>query len=69
MGSSSEADLFSVSSEHYVVSSEHYESGSEHYELDSEHYAKLLAIADPVREKGRADKHLMEKVILELCAD
>lgn len=62
LGSSSEADLFSGSSEHYVVS-------SEHYEPDSEHYAKLLAIAAQVREKGRAAKNLMEKVILELCAE
>lgn len=62
MGNSSEADLFTGNSEHYVVS-------SELYEPDSEHYAKLLAIATQVREKGRVAKKLMETVILKLCAD
>lgn len=55
LGGATEADLFS--------------SGSEHSDLNSEHYGELLAIAAPIREKGRASKSLVEKVILELCAE
>lgn len=62
LGGVSEADLFTASSEHSVLS-------SEHYKPDSEHYGKLLTIAAPVREKGRASKSLVEKIILELCAE
>jgi ATP-dependent DNA helicase RecG len=69
LGSSSEVDLFSADSEHYRQDSEHYRQDSEHYQQDSEHKARFLAIAAPVREKGRAGKSLVEKTILELCAD
>jgi ATP-dependent DNA helicase RecG len=56
------------SSEHYEPSSEHYEPSSEHYESSSEHYERLVKIAAPIREKGRASKELVEQVILELCS-
>jgi ATP-dependent DNA helicase RecG len=64
-------DLFSLlpSSEHYEPSSEHYEPSSEHYEPSSEHYEHLREIAAPVREKGRVDKELVERVILKLCSE
>jgi ATP-dependent DNA helicase RecG len=64
-------DLLSLlpSSEHYESSSEHYESSSEHYEPSSEHYKRLQEIAAPVREKGRVNKSLVEKAILELCSE
>jgi ATP-dependent DNA helicase RecG len=64
-----EPDLFTGSSEHYEGSSEHYEGSSEHYTSDSEHYRHLLAIAGPVREKGRANKSLVERTILVLCGE
>lgn len=35
----------------------------------SEHYERLKDIAAPVREKGRADQELVERVILELCSE
>ncbi len=67
----SQSDLYSLisSSEHYELNSEHYEPSSEHYELSSEHYERLEDIAAPVREKGRADKQVVEQVILELCSE
>jgi ATP-dependent DNA helicase RecG len=52
-----------------LPSSEHYEPSSEHYEPSSEHYKRLKDIAAPVREKGRADQELVERVILELCSE
>jgi ATP-dependent DNA helicase RecG len=52
-----------------LSNSEHYEPSSEHYEPSSEHYHKLEKIAKPVREKGRASKDLVQKVILELCSE
>ncbi len=58
-----------ASSEHSDASSEHYASRSEHYAPDSEHYAALLAIAAPVREKGRANKDLVQRTILALCTE
>ena len=42
---------------------------SEHYEPSSEHYKRLQEIAAPVRQKGRVNKSLVEKVILELCCE
>lgn len=42
---------------------------SEHYELSSEHYKHLEGIAAPVRDKGRADQELVERVVLELCSE
>jgi ATP-dependent DNA helicase RecG len=66
-----QSDLLSLfpSSEHYELSSEHYEPSSEHYEPNSEHYKRLQEIATPVREKGRVNKSLVEKVILQLCSE
>ena len=52
-----------------LPSSEHYEQSSEHYGLSSEHYKRLKDIAVPVREKGRVDQELVERVILELCSE
>lgn len=60
LGGTPEIDLFSSGSEHSGSKSEHYKSSSEQYD-------KLIAIAAPIREKGRASKFLVEKVILELC--
>jgi len=66
-----QSDLLGLlpSSEHYEQSSEHYEQSSEHYGLSSEHYKRLKDIAVPVREKGRVDQELVERVILELCSE
>ncbi|MEH2445867.1 MAG: RNA-binding domain-containing protein [Nostoc sp.] len=66
-----QSDLLALlpSSEHYEPSSEHYEPSSEHYGLSSEHYKRLKDIAVPVREKGRVDQELVERVILELCSE
>jgi ATP-dependent DNA helicase RecG len=69
--SQGQSDLLSLfpSSEHYEPSSEHYEPSSEHYEPSSEHYKRLQEIAAPIREKGRVNKSLVEKVILQLCSE
>jgi ATP-dependent DNA helicase RecG len=66
-----QSDLLSLlpSSEHYELNSEHYEPSSEHYESSSEHYRRLQEIAAPIREKGRANKSLVEQAILELCSE
>ena len=63
-----------ISSEHSEISSEHSEISSEHSEISSEHsentnqlYEHLTEIAAPVRQKGRAEKELVKKVILKLC--
>lgn len=50
-------------------SSEHYTQDSEHYAPGSEHYEKLLNIANPVREKGRASREIVRNTILRLCAE
>lgn len=50
------------------ASSEHKDADSEHYEPDSEQYEELMAMAAPVREKGRADKALVRDTIVSLCA-
>ncbi len=56
------ADLFSSGSEQYAPS-------SEQYGPDSEHYKRLLEIAAPVRNKGRAPKELVQQIILAICAE
>ncbi|MEY3222287.1 MAG: hypothetical protein RLZZ203_1143 [Cyanobacteriota bacterium] len=63
------SEHYEPSSEHYEPSSEHCEPSSEHYELSSEHYKRLEDIAAPVREKGRTNKQVVEKVIIELCSE
>lgn len=52
----------------FAQSSEHLPKSSEHYDLDSEHYNQLEAIANPVKEKGRANKELVRSIILNLCS-
>jgi hypothetical protein len=37
--------------------------------MSSEHYEALLKIAKPVREKGRVDKVVVTKVLIQLCSD
>jgi ATP-dependent DNA helicase RecG len=65
----SRAALFSPRSEHLEASSEHLPERSEHLAVTSEHYQELLKIAGVVREKGKAGKDIVKKVILQLCAD
>ncbi|MEN8264614.1 MAG: RNA-binding domain-containing protein [Nitrospirota bacterium] len=48
---------------------EHLEGRSEHLESNSEHYKKLITIANPVREKRRVNKELVQSTILTLCSD
>ena len=48
--------------------SEHTDEGSEQSAGDSEHFARLARIAAPVRDKGRANKSLVRKTLLDLCA-
>ena len=40
---------------------------SDHLQPSSDHWEKLIAIATPVREKGKVSQELMEQIILELC--
>ncbi len=50
--------------------SEHYENDSEHYGNNSEHYdKKLLELAAPVREKGKANRELVKNTILQVCSE
>lgn len=53
-----------------VPNSEHYENNSEHYENNSEHYdQKLIQLAAPVREKGKANRELVKNTILQVCSE
>lgn len=46
------------------------EPNSEHYENNSEHYdQKLIQLAAPVREKGKANRELVKSTILQLCSE
>ncbi len=53
------------SSEHLGRSSEHLGRSSEHLDVLGDE--RLLAVAEPVRSKGKAPKHLVEDVIEKLC--
>ena len=46
---------------------EHRAANSEQYAADPEQYKELLAIAEQVRKKGRADSTLVKSTILRLC--
>ncbi len=77
------SEHYDISSEHYDISSEHYDTrdqlsgtrdqhsaiSSEHYDTSSEHYEHLRQIAAPVRQKRRANKKLVQKVVRELCSE
>lgn len=43
-------------------------ASSEHLPSDSEHFATLREIAAPVRDRGRAQKQVVRKVLLKLCS-
>lgn len=46
------------------------EPNSEHYENNSEHYQqKLVELAAPVREKGKANRELVKSTILQVCSE
>ena len=47
--------------------SEQKPAASEQKGVDSEQYDELLAMAAPIREKGRADKALVRETIVRLC--
>ncbi len=63
------SEHYNTSSEHYNTSSEHYNTSSEHYNTSSEHYEHLRQIAAPVRQKRRANKKLVQKVVRKLCSE
>ena len=62
-------DHLESSSDHLESSSDHLESSSDHLESSSDHWTKLMSIAQPIREKGKVPKELMEQAIQELCQD
>lgn len=56
------------SSVHLGVSSVHLERGSSvHLETASEHWTRLLEIAKPVRESGKAPRPRVEAALIEVC--
>jgi hypothetical protein len=55
--------------DHLESSSDHLEPSSDHLELSSDHWTKLMSIAQPITEKGKVPRELMEQAIQELCQD
>ncbi len=65
--SASNSEHSASNSEHSASNSEHSATSSEHSENTNQLYEHLTEIAAPVRQKGRAEKELVKKVILKLC--
>jgi predicted HTH transcriptional regulator len=62
------SEQMSPRSEQMSPRSEQMSPRSEQIPRDSEHWARLMAIARPVREMGKAPVSKVDSVILELCA-
>jgi len=65
LSSGQPADLFAGQ---MTGSSQHYAADSQQYAADSQQYEELLLVAAPVRSKGRVNKELVRRTILQLCA-
>jgi ATP-dependent DNA helicase RecG len=58
------------SSDHLPVKSDHLPSSSDHLPIQSDHWAELVAIAEPVRGRGKVPtKDITQEVIMNLCRD